>query len=285
MAVAGVLAGYWDAHCGAAERAVNEQGNSRRIVIGLGSGRSGTASLTSLIDRQVGGICFHEMNPACAVFSGNPQPHLNAVREFQAILRGGDRRLLTLDYSRPVSVATYERLQTLPEVRVIGDIAYYYLNYVSDLAAAEPRCVFVCLRRDREQTIQSWLNKSAINRWPSLWWGDRIKSWLTRTPFHTGYNYWQEHDGTVWRKDPVWDSCFPKFEAPSKEAAIGMYWDYYYLEAERLQQTHPGRFRIFDVAELSTAEGQQQILSFIGVPEADRVYPQDVHLHRSDQRA
>ena len=83
----------------------------RRVVIGLGTGRSGTASLTSLIDRQHGGMCFHEMNPACAVFAGNPQPQLNAVTEFRRILLGGDRRLLTVDYSRPSSVASYERLQ------------------------------------------------------------------------------------------------------------------------------------------------------------------------------
>lgn len=259
--------------------------DSLRMVIGLGSGRSGTASLTRLIDAQRGGICFHEMNPACAVFSGNPQPHINAVREFRALLQGGDRRLLTIDYSRPVSVATYERLQAMNELRVIGDIAYYYLNYVGDLIAADADCVFVCLRRNREQTIQSWLNKSAIKRWPSLWWGDRIKSWLTRTPFHTGYNYWQEHDGSVWRRDPVWDSCFPKFEAPSKEAAIGMYWDYYYLEADLLQRKWPNRFRIFDTDELSSAEGQQRILEFIGVPEQERIFPDNVHLHRSDQVA
>jgi len=256
-----------------------------RLVIGLGSGRSGTASLTRLIDSQRGGICFHEMNPACAVFEGNPQPQLNAAREFRAILQGGDRKLLTIDYSRPASVATYERLQSMEEVRVIGDIAFYYLNYVDDLVRADPDCAFVCLRRDREQTIQSWLNKSSIGRWPSLWWGDRIKAWLTRTPFHTAYNFWQEHDGSLWRKDPVWDSCFPKFDARSKEAAIGMYWDYYYLEAERLQQRHPGRFRIFDVVELGTLEGQRQILDFIGVPEAQQAYPGKLHLHRSDHQA
>ncbi len=253
----------------------------RRVVIGLGTGRSGTASLTSLIDRQHGGMCFHEMNPACAVFAGNPQPQLNAAIEFRRILLGGDRRLLTVDYSRPSSVASYERLQAMPDVRLIGDIAFYYLNYVGDILEAVPDCLFVCLRRDRAQTVQSWLKKSSISRWPSLLWGDRIRSWLTRMPLYKEYNFWQEHDGTVWKKDPVWDSCFPKFEAPSKQAAIEMYWDYYYLEAERLQNLYPDSFRIFDTNEMSTTEGQRAILAFLGIPEAEMVLSGKVHLHQS----
>jgi len=252
-----------------------------RIVIGLGSGRSGTASLTSLIDRQEGGVCFHEMNPSGAVFSGNAQPHLNAVSEFRNILRGGNRARLSIDYSRPASVATYEKLQRMGHVNLIGDIAYYYLNYVDDLLECFPECMFVCIRRDREQTVASWMKKSAIKRWPSLWIADRLKSWLTRTPFHTEYNYWQVHDGSRWKPDPVWDSCFPKFEAPSKRDAIGMYWDYYYLEADRLQRKHPDRFRVFNVEELSQPQGQVRILSFIGIPEEHMVYGKDVHLHSS----
>lgn len=260
---------------------VNQFPNESRIVIGLGSGRSGTASLTSLIDRQQGGICFHEMNPSGAVFSGNPQPHLNAISEFRNILRGGDRARLSIDYSRPASVATYEKLQHMPKVNLIGDIAYYYLNYVDELLQTSPECAFVCIRRDREQTIESWMKKSAIRRWPSLWLADWFKAKLTRTPFYREYNYWQEHDGTQWKKDPVWDSCFPKFEAASKRHAIGMYWDYYYTEADKLERRHPTRFRIFDVQALSEPDGQKGILSFIGVPDSKMVYGGQVHLHGS----
>lgn len=253
---------------------------TKRVVIGLGTGRSGTASLTALLDRQPGGICFHEMNPSGAVFSGNPQPHINAIKEFRAVLGGGNRTLLSVDYSRPSSVQSYEKLQCMPEVNLIGDIAYYYLNYVDELIRVEPECVFVCIQRDRAETVASWLKKSSIKRWRSLWLADKLKSWLTRTPFYTEYNYWQEHDGSRWKKDPVWDSCFPKFEASTKEEAIGMYWDSYYFEAERLQQQYPERFRIFNVRDLSDAEGQKRILSFIGVADDSMVCGEEVHLHR-----
>ena len=254
---------------------------SRTLVFGLGSGRSGTASLTSLLDRQVGAICFHEMNPACAVFSGNPQPAINTVQEFNNLLNGGSRANLSVDYSRPTSVATYEELQSMPELRLIGDIAYYYLNYVEDMLRANPACVFICIKRDREETVASWMKKSSIGRWRSLWLADKLKSWLTRSPFYTEYNYWQEHDGSRWKKDAVWDSCFPKFDAPSKIEAIRMYWDYYYLEADRLQQNHPENFKIFDIDDLSNTQGQKRLLSFIGLSAESMVCGEEVHKHRS----
>ena len=72
------------------------KGNGK-IMIGLGSGRSGTASLAALIDGQEGGLCFHEMNPSCAVFSGNARSHLNTINEFRDILSGGNRSRLSID--------------------------------------------------------------------------------------------------------------------------------------------------------------------------------------------
>ncbi len=253
-----------------------------RIVIGLGSGRSGTASLAALIDRQKGGLCFHEMNPSCAVFSGNPQSHVNAVREFRAILGGGDRARLSIDYSRPASVTTYRKLQQMSEVKLLGDIAYYYLNYVGDILEVEPDCRFVCLKRDREQTVASWMKKSTIRRWKSLWLADRLKALITRTPFHTEYNHWQEHDGSVWKQDPVWDSCFPKFEAATKEEAIRRYWDYYYTEAAKQEQRYPESFRIFDITDLSSDDGQRRILTFAGLSAEEMDFGGGVHLHKSN---
>lgn len=251
------------------------------IVIGLGSGRSGTASLASLIDRQQGGLCFHEMNPSGAVFTGNPQAQINTVTELRAILSGGERARLSIDYSRPASVATYAKLQTMQQPMLLGDIGFYYLTYVEDILALQPECKFVCIRRDKEQTIQSWLQKSKVKRWHSLWLADRLKAFVTRAAFQTEYNYWQEHDGSVWMPDPVWDSCFPKFEAASKQEAIGKYWDYYYKEATRLANAHPGSFQVFDISDLSCVEGHRSILSFIGLSPDRMVCGGEVHLHKS----
>ncbi len=251
------------------------------IVIGLGSGRTGTASLSHLIDSQQDAICFHELNPTGAVFSGNPQPILNTNNEFQAILDGGERHRLAIDYSRGMSVKTYGELQAMPRVKLIGDIAYYYLSYVDDILALNQQVRFVCIKRDRQQTIDSWMTKSAIHRWRSLWLADRLKSLITRTPFHSARNFWQEHDGERYQPDPVWDSTFPKFEASSRYEAIGKYWDYYYRQAELTAQRHPGHFRIFPIDAMSKPEGQRDILGFIGIGAADMVVKDKFHAHKS----
>jgi hypothetical protein len=251
------------------------------IVLGLGSGRTGTASLSYLISSQKGAICFHELNPTGVVFEGNPQPILNTIREFQAILDGGDKRLLALDYARPASVNKYRELQDMSQVQLIGDIAYYYLKYVDDILAVNTDVRFVCIKRDKAKTVHSWMKKSAVERWPSLWLADRLKAMITRTPFHESRNFWQEHDGSEYQPDPVWDKTFPKFQASGKKEAIEKYWDYYYAEAERLAERHPAHFRIFPVEAMSNREGQVAILQFIGLRDEDMVLQDSFHMHKS----
>ncbi|MDR3706544.1 MAG: hypothetical protein P4L28_11635 [Paludibacteraceae bacterium] len=251
------------------------------IVFGLGSGRTGTASLSFLIGSQKNAICFHELNPTGAVFEGNPQPILNTVNEFQNIIDGGDKRLLALDYSRPASVKKYQELKAMPEIRIMGDIAYYYLRYVDDILAINTNVRFVCIKRDKAKTVDSWMKKSSLNRWPSLTFADKLRSWITRMPYHESKNFWQEHDGSIYQPDPVWDKTFPKFQAGSKKEAIEKYWDYYYTEAEVIADKHPTHFRIFPIEMMSSRHGQAEILKFIGLKDEDMELRDSFHMHKS----
>tara|TARA_R110001583_G_scaffold60017_1_gene178696 strand:- start:2312 stop:3031 length:720 start_codon:yes stop_codon:yes gene_type:complete len=238
--------------------------------------------MASLFGAQPGAICFHELNPSCAIHQINPQPLLNTINEFQRIIDGGDKRLLTVDYSRQRSVDTYAELVALPaNPSIIGDIAYYYLTYVDEILAVNPAVKFVCIKRDKQSTVDSWMEKTAIKRWPSLWLADRIKSLLTRTPFHTAMNHWQEHDGQKWELSPVWDHTFPNFEAAGKRKAVEKYWDWYYLEAAEVEQKYPDNFKIFDISMLSHPEGQRAILMFCGLEDEEMVLRDKVHLHKS----
>lgn len=251
------------------------------IVIGLGSGRTGTASMSHLFNSQRNAACFHELNPTGAVFDGNPQAILNTINEFQRILEGGPKHLLALDYTREASVKRYEDLKQMGQIDLIGDIAYYYLRYVDDILAINRDVRFVCIKRDKTQTVDSWMSKSAIHRWRSLRWADRLKSIITRTPYHASKNFWQMHDGSTYQPDPVWDKTFPKFDAPSKREAIEQYWDLYYVEAAALEKKHPEHFRIFDIAKLSNPEGQREILTFVGLKAQDMVLKDKFHMHKS----
>jgi hypothetical protein len=250
------------------------------IVIGLGTGRSGTASLAKLLNAQPGALCFHEMNPSCVRFFGTPRPILNTIDEFQAILDGGDTSMLTVDLSRRVSAMTYERLCSLPRLQLIGDIAFYYLGYVDAIAERNPNVRFICLRRNEDQTVESWMRKSMLTRWRSKRVADRVAAWITRQPFYESHNFWMEHDGKRWLKDPVWDKCFPKFEAVSKRDAIHSYWQYYYQAADELHRRFPERFRIVDTNALDDPATQREILKFCGVPAGELVLT-DAHIHRS----
>jgi len=250
------------------------------IIIGLGTGRSGTASLARLLNAQTDSLCFHEMNPSAIRFSGTPRPFINTIDEFQVILDGGDPSMLTVDLSRAVAARAYDELCRMQRVRLIGDIAFYYLTYVELLARHNPNVRFVCLRRDREKTIRSWMRKSAIERWRSKRVADRLSSLITRTSYHESRNFWMDHDGTTWEKDPVWDKCFPKFRAASKREAIAMYWDYYYEQAEAIVSRQRDVFRIVETERLDDIAFQSELLEFCGVPREEQIHV-DAHIHRS----
>ena len=250
------------------------------IVIGLGTGRSGTASLAKLLNAQRDALCFHEMNPSCVRFSGTPRPILNTIDEYQAIVDGGDPSMLTVDLGRPVAAKAYDRLCKMHRVRLIGDIAFYYLSYVEAIAARNPNVRFLCLRRDIDETVASWINKSRISRWPSKHLADRIGALITRAPFHKSRNFWMEHDGSHWQHDPVWDKCFPKFEAASMPEAIRKYCEFYYAEAEQLARKLQPVFRFVDTPSMVNGDYQSEILSFLGVPVGEHVFT-DAHIHQS----
>jgi len=250
------------------------------IVIGLGSGRTGTASLSDMFNSQRDAICFHELNPTCATFEGNPQSILNTISEFDKILNGGAKTLLTVDYSRRASVERYKSLKSMDNLNIIGDIAYYYLMYVDNILSVYPGVKFVCIKRDKKQTVDSWMRKSEIPRWRSLRIADRLKAIITRAPYHESYNFWQEHDGSEFAFNPTWDSTFPKFEANSKREAIEKYWEFYYDKADDLEKAHPENFKIFDIGDMSHSEGVVRILSFVGIPEKQMVVKDKFHLHK-----
>ena len=124
--------------------------------------------------------------------------------------------------------------------QLVGDVALYYLNYVEYFLSLNPRIKFVCLQRDRASTVASYLK-------------------------HTeGINNWMTHDGTIWKTN-LWDNCYPKYDVLSKEEAIELYWDDYYLTADKFQTQYPNSFRIFQTSALNTEAGQRAILSFIGI--------------------
>jgi hypothetical protein len=248
------------------------------LVIGLGTGRCGSGSLAELLGAQVDGLCFHEMNPACVRFFGTPQPVLNSIAEFSRVLDGGDPSLVSVDLSRGQCSAMYDRLCQLQRLRLIGDVANYYLSYVRIIAERFPQVRFLCMRRDIEATVESFLWKTRIRRGRAQYAADRFVALAMRRPFHVAENPWVRHAGTRWRRSPLWDKLFPKFEAASREDAVRQYCHYYYEEAGKLAAELPASFRLVELARLNERPYQSEVLSFAGVP-SDAQVLKDVHVY------
>jgi len=185
-----------------------------QIVFGLGTGRCGMQSLAAWLNFQDGARVSHAVHGPAISWEGG-------CRAIDEILVG---------------------FSATPGVRLIGDAAPYYLPYVGRILAANPQVRFVCLKRDREETVVSFLKMT----------------------LHT--NYWIAHDGVQWKRTP-WDRCFPKYQVSDKAEAIGRYWDDYYRRAAELEAEYPQAFRIFPTDALNTPEGQHAILGYLGIPE------------------
>jgi len=176
----------------------------KKFIIGLGTGRCGTSSLSCLLSAQ---------------------SHIIVPHEYKSPL--------------PWKVSTKQIEERLKDLRFLnGDIGYYYLSYIKMIMKKFPQTKFVCLQRDRQKTINSFL-KWTINR-----------------------NHWINHDGTKWNKDPKWDPTFPKFECADKNKVLGKYYDHYYSEAHKVELKYPSSFKVFPTDYLNTTKGVKQVLSF-----------------------
>jgi len=183
----------------------------KKIVIGLGTGRCGTVSLTHLLDSQESAYVTHE-------------------RPF----------LLPWKFDETLAKNKIEQL-TSATSSFTGDVAYYYLPYVEYMIESGIDVSFVCLQRNRFDTIRSYLRKTA------------------------GRNHWVDHDGKYWTRDPNYDKTYPSYLSSSKEQALGFYYDEYYSTAQKLQEKYPDKFKVFNTEDLNNEASVKEILDFIGV--------------------
>jgi len=116
--------------------------------------------------------------------------------------------------------------------KIVGDVGYYWINHVERLLDKEADSHFICLKRDRESTMDSYMVKSS------------------------GLNVHPTDD---------WFRMFPRYNLPAREA-VGAMWDDYYRVAEEWQEKCPELFLILDMDEaLNTADGMTEMLEHLGV--------------------
>jgi hypothetical protein len=244
-----------------------ESGNMP-IVFGLGSGRCGTKSFAELVNGQPSSCCFHEANPSSMAWSGAEGTVGSLLRDFEAILNGEERHV-ALDRVVPNRVEPMARLLSLSQVKTIGDVANYYLNYVGFILEHRPDAKFVCMQRDRVGTIDSFVRKLH---------GSKSSSFRAFLKKNRARNHWLPSPSQQWTRDKIWDKCFPKFDlsadAPLADY-VAAYYDFYYDWSRLLQNAHPLNFRIFDLGGLNCTNGRLEILEFC-MPDSEHV---DVEVH------
>ena len=196
---------------------------SKRYIIGLGSGRCGTHSLAALLNKQHNTRVFHEYHPRLP----------------------WERNLDLLS----AHLTAYDNQSQV----FVGEIAYWMMPYVQNLVQL-PNVCFICLKRDREETIRSFKTKYA------------------------GVDNWRRHQ----RRGPAYD-CYPKFRAATTAEAIGIYWDMYYCMAESWEaRLTRDVFRIYDIATLNDNSMMIEMLKFARIPDPQ---PYKLHEHKSNYTA
>ena len=178
-------------------------------MIGLGTGRCGTTSLARLLKSATGCHVAHEMDRI--------------------------RTHMTWDFTKDGMERAIALIESMPGV-MVGDVGFYYLPYVEGISDARPDVTFICMKRDRQETIESYMKKTE------------------------GRDHWRPGMG---RPDP-WDRMYPKFDRPTKREAIGAYWDMYYQRSAALEAAGL-RIKTFDISSLNDERGVKSIMEFAGL--------------------
>jgi hypothetical protein len=223
------------------------------IVLGIGTGRCGTQALMTFLNLQ----------------------KINTLHE--SILLPWDFDSVSLNSL--LAKLTKESTVDYPDV---GDVNFSLLNYIEPLLksvcgeSVEPGLEskyfylpendirVVCLRRDRAETVKSWMNN------------------------HKNFNFWSGADHAcfsqgLYLKNDILGNSFPKYDL-GKEAALACFWDDYYLKATQLELVYPEAFKIFDMSELfSDTDNQKILLDFLKIPVVNRF--SSILNHKIDKKA
>ena len=211
----------------------------KQMIFGLGTGRCGTVSLKELLGLQNGFTATHEVVISPWQFS---KAHIDT---------------------------TIVSMQNRPVGSTACDVSFWHLPYVLYILDKHPNSKFVCLKRDMQSTVNSYMKKTGPNVAAKL---KARNHWTARDSI-----YW---DNRLWRLDPIYDICYPKYNLP-KVDAITQYWLDYYALAEEYAAAFKDNFILFKTEDvLNDKEVQSNLLAFLDVPLANRTINTNINENR-----
>jgi len=201
------------------------------MIFGIGSGRCGTGSLDLLFGSQKNMLSTHE---------GFFLPwEKNPVAFYQAILK-----MMFGTKDKPI----------------VANVAFYWVNYLSEIFKDIYDPKIVVLKRDKEEVVESF-------------------SSMYQDANHWSNSSSEEFDGRDPGMTPLGE-MFPSYDLTKKDA-IAKYWEYYYDTVDFWMDRLPDRFLLLNLNAAFTETGQYRILKFIGIEEKDMVISKEgFHFHK-----
>lgn len=193
------------------------------ILIGLGAGQCGFNALKELLNRQPQVSVSIENAPLL------PWECDDSVRRIRERLN---------------------RFRSMGNgLRVVSDIAAFYLPYAEWLLSNEPSVRMLCLRAPIDRVVSGFEQQlDSISR--------------VRT------NNWSEVVPPGWYRDPLWSRTFPKYKVHSRTEALEQYYIEYYQAVDQLAQKYSQNFKVIDAKELSNESTVRDVLDFANIPSA-----------------
>jgi len=204
-----------------------------KSVLGIGSGRCGTTSLASFLNAQKTITCTHE--------------------------RYDQRSMWYREY--PLAKQQLKSILEPKEGPIVGDVGQSYLKFIQDILDEYDTVKIICLKRDREKTINSFLKWSAA----------RYPKWLflQNSPTTCVVGGKLMH---LTNLGLLAEWCLRRVDEQSVRVDLGNYYDDYYEHCEILEKNNGGKFKIFPTETLNTKTGMREILDFIDLAEKDMIF-------------
>lgn len=159
------------------------------IVIGIGSGRCGTHSLSALLSAQRNSFVSHErtaLGRQCRGMEWPSEDHPVTAEEENHRVRN------QVEFYLNRKEGNFD---------LVGDVGHFHLAYAESYLHLDQRIKFVVLKRPRQDTIESWLR----------WWSTHKQN--NRFPFLPRAQYAKTEF-----KYRIWDKCFPNYNFPNLPA-------------------------------------------------------------------
>jgi len=242
------------------------------IILGIGTGRCGTASLAKILNQQPDMVCSFDEPPLLPwTTGGTPSAEVLRPMGERSVAREGNTPsppapLPQAGEGSKIIRERFARFRLHGKASLLGDCASFYLPYIEEAIAAEPDIRIVCLRRPREEVVGSFCQ------------------WLDQTmPLPT--NHWAQQPAPGWHHDPVRTRTYPQYDTQNREEGIRRYWDEYYERVGKLIQQYPEHIRLFDTYEaFNTESGQRKLLSFVGIPPEKQVLAVGTRVENAPER-